>query len=136
MVGQNDGTIIVRRDGEEIPVVFVNRTGKNSPFSKAEISANLRDLLNGHEPGHKSLFAGKTLHYRALPGAVALHFQDEKGGTTQEGLTITINQAAPADIIADLEEKIDADFVGRLCAATLVRVTPSPAPTTQHTLGR
>lgn len=136
MVGQDSSTVIVRRGDEEIPAVFLNRTSSHSPFNKADISANLKDLLNGQEPSHKSLFAGKTLHYRSMPGAVALHFQDENGGMTQEGLTITINHAAPADIIADLEEKIDADFVGKLCAATLVRTPVAPTPTTHHTLGR
>lgn len=136
MVGQDSSTIIVRREGEEIPAIFLNKTGTNSPFDKASVSANLKDLLNGLEPSHKSLFAGKVLQYVSLPGAIALNFQDENGGVTKEGLTITINQAAPADVIADLEDKIDADFVGRLCAATLVRHTPSPTPTTQHTLGR
>lgn len=136
MVGQDSSTIVVRRGEREIPVIFINRAGTDPSFDKEKIAANLRALLNGLEPTHGGLLEGKIIQFTPLPGAVGLSVREEGKGVSTQGLTININYAADPDIIADLESKIGADMVVRLCAATMVPLPPAPAHSSRPTLGR
>lgn len=129
-------TIVALENAAEVPAVIFSQLDRNFPFETDMIARNFRSLVNGHEPLEISALRGQTVHYQALHGAIMLRFQEGSGGLTKGGLLLTINSAAPEHIINDLENKIDADFVGKLCSTLAVPMPSTPAPTTQHALNR
>ena len=129
-------TIVALENGAEIPAVIISQLDRDFPFETDMIARNFRYLVNGHDPIETTAFRGRTVHYQGLRGAIMLRFQEDGGGMTKGGLMLTINRAAPEHIVTDLEDKMDADFVGKLCGTLVVPMPTTPAPTTQQTLSR
>ena len=129
-------TIVAHEGGAEIPAVIFSQINRDFPFDTSVIARNFQSLVNGQSPLEKIASPGQAVYYEGLPGAVVLRFQGQDGGLTQSGLMITVNRSAPDHIVADLENRIDADFMKSLCDAIRAPVPATPAPTTQQTLSR
>lgn len=131
------GPTIAAREGDaEIPAVIFSQLDRDFPFDTAAIARNFVSLVNGLPPTETIDSKGRGVYFQSLPGAVMLRFQEPDGGLSREGLVLTLNRAAPDHIIADLEDRIDADFMKALCGAIAAPVPAAPAPSTQQTLGR
>ena len=58
-------------------------------------------------------------------------------GMTQPGLMVTINEAGlPAEIVEELKNAIDANFMGQLCGAVKMPSDPVPLNNPHQRLGR
>ncbi len=127
-------TIVANEGGAEIPAVIFSQMDRDLPFDTVAISKNFVSLANGLTPMEKVDSKGRSVYFQSLPGAVTIRFQDAQGGVSRDGLVITLNRAAPDHIIADLENKIDADFMKALCGAIVAPMPATPVPSTQQTL--
>ena len=125
-------TIMADIDGEKVPALFFSRLGPEFPFDIKALARNFCALLNGHSAAEKIQSPGEAIFYQGHPYAVTLRSQPEAGGMTDpKGVMVAINhQALPPEIVEELHDAINADFMKKLCDAVEMP-SHSPAPVTR-----
>lgn len=126
-------TIMAHVGEEKIPALIFSKLGREFPFDVAALARNFSALLNGHEANEKIPSNGDGIFYQGHPMAITLRHQPDKAGVSEEkGLMITINhKALPAEIVQELQDVINADFMKALCDAVEMPSGPAHMPTSR-----